>query len=667
MADEKRFLSQLVSISALSERTFVIPTYQRPYVWGVEQIEKLLYDAMQAYLVYPESPYFIGTVLTEQRGKAFELIDGQQRFTTLWMVAAILHELKVETEMIGFLRLGKSLRIDFEIRREVREYFELLADFPAEAASRYSKDDIKGKPYLKHITAGLATIRVWLQERAKDKQGIGLDLAAFGDFLFTHLIMVENLAPINIDLNKLFATINSSGIQLEQSDIVKAKLLHGIPERVRYGKIWEACENMDDYFERNIRKIFQHTDWSRVGLQDLSGFLPGVYRYSDDGDDKGNALEATIESIFMGTVVADDIDRGPEREQHNGYCRSIIPFSQLLIHAYRIYLYRKGDKDFGQSFNATRLIQIFDGLAGSSEEEIRVFLELLWAVRFTFDKYIIKWTADLDSKQEYLELSRLGKNEKHYFGRTIMDKSASQMLQSVLYFTGDYLRQYWLTPFLHHLMDFPVDTGPGSARVVALLESIDNALSLSTDSGRETSFGLMANIENKAFSMDKYLERPLGTGFYRYWFQKLEYVLWKTWEDRTESRFKVFRITSKNSIEHIFPQKPEYREPMEKESLDSFGNLVLLNVSQNSEYGRKQVNVKRAEFEGKRTFDSLKSQVIFSGYDHGESWDEEKILQHRNKMIRLLQAHYRGELSPPANVSLSLEPIDDDETSGLQD
>ena len=91
-------------------------------------------------------------------------------------------------------------------------------------------------------------------------------------------------------------------------------------------------------------------------------------------------------------------------------------------------------------------------------------------------------------------------------------------------------------------------------------------------------------------------------------------------------------------MEHIFPQKPQYVDPLKKEHLDSFGNLVLLSVSQNSEYSRKDVNVKREEFRAKPTFDSLKSYKIFSGYE--QVWNEETIEQHRKEMISLLRSHY---------------------------
>ncbi|RYY51994.1 MAG: HNH endonuclease, partial [Chitinophagaceae bacterium] len=194
-----------------------------------------------------------------------------------------------------------------------------------------------------------------------------------------------------------------------------------------------------------------------------------------------------------------------------------------------------------------------------------------------------------------------------------------------------------------------------------LLESIDNALSLSEQTDKETSFALLGDIPQKPFSYSAYLNLPKGTGFYRYWFQKLEYILWKNWTERDSPQFKAFRITSKNSIEHIFPQHPEGRDPMGHDDLHSFGNLVLLTVSQNSEYGRKQVPVKKAEFEGKNQYDSLKSKKIFGVMDQGIVWDERAIKDHRCEMIGIITDHYQGLGLAPLESQVLEVTIDNDE------
>ena len=54
------------------------------------------------------------------------------------------------------------------------------------------------------------------------------------------------------------------------------------------------------------------------------------------------------------------------------------------------------------------------------------------------------------------------------------------------------------------------------------------------------------------------LSESKGVGFPHYWFYKLEFVLWLSGEnDMSQEQRKTFRITAKNSVEHISPQEPE--------------------------------------------------------------------------------------------------------------
>ena len=279
-------------------------------------------------------------------------------------------------------------------------------------------------------------------------------------------------------------------------------------------------------------------------------------------------------------------------------------------------------------------------------EEIKRFFHLLWKIRYLFDKHVIKWVSDLDNKTESLELVNFNKNDKNYYSRTKYAKSASLMLQSVLYFTGDYLRQYWLTSFLGYLLDHHADKPATNDTHLKYLERIDNVFSLNESiSDKELSRMLLDSNEiiGEKLDIDDYLKSNLGTGFKHYWFQKLEYVLWKNWEFDETDEFKNYRIMSKNSVEHIYPQHPEnlYQNPeIENQYLHSFGNLVLLSVSQNSEYSNKSVNVKKSMFMGKKdSYDTLKSYYIFKE----ENWEPKKIEKHRDNMIEKLKEHYKVE------------------------
>lgn len=642
MISSNKFSTEVISLSSINDSLFSIPTYQRPYVWQEEQIRKLLSDCLNSFKERPDKVYYLGTILTDKKLDYSELIDGQQRFTTLWLLAFSFNYLGVKSELNNFLKYRDNLRLDFEIRTEIKDYFELLLKHPNEALNKYSDEEINKRPYLKNIVEAITIIKGIL-EQVKD-----VGLTNFGDYLYHKVLLVNNETPAKIDLNKLFATINNSGIQLEQTDIVKAALLKRVTsQKVLYSKIWEACENMNDYFERNVRKTFNASNWRGLSKVDFFKFDSNKFTFVHIQENTSLSKGYTISQIAKDEVEEFiEVNSNNESERSNEInCRSIINFGQLLLHTFRIHLYDNDKNDFEGTFHINRLIEVFTYFENAPEDEVKKFIELLWKVRAVFDFYIIKWITDLDSKVEHLEITSLQRHDQRedysYFGRSVSEKSEDLMLQSVLYFTGDYLRQFWLTPYLVHLLETQNSD-------LKYLEILDNKLSLSKITDKETSYRLIDssfNVKDK-FEFNSYLEKSLGTSFKHYWFQKTEYLLWKQlkdkkdWDSDLERKFKNFRITSKNSVEHIYPQNPEFQEKLERNVLDSFGNLVLLSVSQNSEYSRKPVNEKREAFFNKPVFDSLKSYMIFKGYKN--EWNKDSILNHREVIIELIQNHYNN-------------------------
>jgi uncharacterized protein with ParB-like and HNH nuclease domain len=631
---------------------FTIPTYQRPYVWREEQLKKLLDDFYHAFHNTPDEGYYVSTFLTKETNGIAELIDGQQRFTSLWLIAFVITKLCPESQIANFLKTDNHLRFDFEIRTEVLNYLETLIDATSNK-TRKETEQIETQPYVVNVAKGLTFIKGYFETKMKEENNI----SKFGDFIYNKVKLIKNTTPNNTDLNKLFSTINSAGVQLEQTDIVKANLLKLIDDKVKYSKIWESCENMNNFFERNARVSFPTTKWNQINLTEHIIFNETVFKFQ-------NTDTETLEDIFsIDSLILQDIDtyeypskksyNEKERDSEEVYCRSIINFGQLLLHTYRIHLKREGRSDFLGTFHVKRLIEIFKELEERKDiEEIKRFFLLFWAVRYLFDKYIIKWFSDVNSKTESLELVNFNRNEKSYYSRSKYEKSESLMLQSVLYFTGDYLRQYWLTSYLDYLLYHHENKSPTDSHHLIYLEKMDNIFSTDKSiTDKELSWKLMH--QNNGFTstlkINEYLSSSRGTGFKHYWFQKLEYLLWKEfktkddWENNLKTKFDNFRITSKNSVEHIYPQNPVYKDKLNEKHLDDFGNLVLLSVAQNSEYSNKSVNEKRESFNDKPTFDSLKSFLIFKSYK--DDWNETSILQHREEVIERIKEHYNKYIS----------------------
>jgi uncharacterized protein with ParB-like and HNH nuclease domain len=642
---KNQFITERFTLEELATCRFIIPPYQRPYVWGNEQINKLIDDFYGAFSE-KDSSYYVGTVLLYEQeidDKIFyQLIDGQQRFTTLWLIAASFRILQVNSEIEKFLKIGDELRIDFAIRNQIKSYMFTLLEKRADEKNQYSDSEIENDEYLIHIAKAVTVIT--------GKIKILEDLQKFGNFIYQNVHFVTNTVPENTDLNKLFATINNSGIQLEQSDILKSLLLKNIKtEKTLYSRIWEACENMNTFFERNVKQLFPcEYDWVNIQYDELKEFNQTA-KEETTKEEQGNAL--TIADILQKENKCNPTEvhsfnfttNNSDSEDDNVvYCRSIITFPQLLLHTYRLFLKKRSGTDFELPFHPNKLVQIFKDLIEKDEQTIKDFLKCLWTVRFVFDKEVVKWIQKTGDKEEELCLTSISKQDDS-FSRTNKEKSEISMLQSMLYFTGNYNTHIWLTPYLKRLID-------GEEKSLSCLENIDNELSLSLMSDKEATFNLMDRNYNlpkdKIFDFDNYLKQCNGTSFKHYWFQKLEYILWKEFskdnEWKNKQKFKNYRIASKNSIEHVFPQNHEFSsKKINEQDLHDFGNLVLLNVSQNSSYSNQDVKKKQVDFEYKKNYDSLKLALIYEDKNIA-NYNEQSIEEHRNLMIRKLKKHYEN-------------------------
>lgn len=88
---EEKALRKVLSGDYLIE----VPPYQRPYAWTEEQVSELLGDLQAAMDRGSTTPYFLGSIVMIQidGGKRHELIDGQQRLTTLTMLLCVARDL----------------------------------------------------------------------------------------------------------------------------------------------------------------------------------------------------------------------------------------------------------------------------------------------------------------------------------------------------------------------------------------------------------------------------------------------------------------------------------------------------------------------------------------------------------------------------------------------
>jgi len=265
------------------------------------------------------------------------------------------------------------------------------------------------------------------------------------------------------------------------------------------------------------------------------------------------------------------------------------------------------------------------------------FIELLWEIRYLFDKHIVKW-VEVDGGEVHairrlrINTSKKGKKTYKSLIRETSDaEPAFALLQSMLYHSQQMTTHYWLTPLLNYLRY------KGSKSAHIYLKYLDNHLLCALDEEplieRTRWFLDDCWFSDDDLDVSEILRSNAGTKFAHYWFYKLEYILWEEKKSVMGSSWQLFRMTAKNSVEHISPQTPEKFDSniVSEDKLNCFGNLSLVSRSINSEYGNKPYSEKRARFKEKnrKVADSLKMDLIYKN----KNWNDELVEDHRDEML----------------------------------
>lgn len=233
------------------EFAFVIPEYQRPYAWGSEQTLQLVDDLRDSLDRDTDEPYFLGSiVLVKSRDiTEAEVIDGQQRLTTLTILLAVLRDLTADpslrADIHAFLekravswdnqpakprlRLGKRDQKFFREHIQTDGAVECLIGLSDNSLMTDAQRAIHGNAKLLH-----ARLSEWSEE---ERKRLFVMMAAR-----TFLVVV-----ITPDLNsayRIFSVMNSRGLPLTPPDIFKSQVIGAIADvdRAAYADRWENLE-----------------------------------------------------------------------------------------------------------------------------------------------------------------------------------------------------------------------------------------------------------------------------------------------------------------------------------------------------------------------------------------------------------------------------------------
>lgn len=252
---------------------FVIPSYQRPYSWTTEQTSELIID-LQDYIkgqtddIETLNPYFLGSIVLVKGDKPHaEVIDGQQRLTTLTILFSVLRELieesDIKREITKYLgqKGSKLLKTTDNFRISLRERDKNFFQ-------DYIQDE-SGFNNLRNLNSDLPDSHVNIKENALYlynhlKNEEQEELFRLASFVLLNCYLVVVATPDIDSAYRIFSVMNDRGLDLSATDILKSSIIGKVPdsEKEAYTEKWEYIEEnigRDSFSElfSHVRMIFR--------------------------------------------------------------------------------------------------------------------------------------------------------------------------------------------------------------------------------------------------------------------------------------------------------------------------------------------------------------------------------------------------------------------------
>ena len=232
---------------------FIVPQYQRPYVWQEENIQELIDDLYYAFENKQNSEYFLGALVlkrtTEKEFREYEILDGQQRLTTLCMMMAVIRDLikkpqdkytlsqMIYQEENELLKVPSRNRIKYNTRDKVKDF---VKDYIIANGSTRKRDLVNYHEDTNISVSNMAKAISTMHTIFENKE----NLESFAVFLLNNVLFIYVSTDNTEDAFRLFTILNDRGIPLSNADILKSINIGEISEEDldEYSKHWEYLE-----------------------------------------------------------------------------------------------------------------------------------------------------------------------------------------------------------------------------------------------------------------------------------------------------------------------------------------------------------------------------------------------------------------------------------------
>lgn len=263
---------------------FKIPIYQRTYNWNKDHCKQLFDDIVKVGDGVKEKTHFIGAItlldepnLVFKNVNDYQIIDGQQRLTTTMLLLKALKEnLSNNAKLVTKEQIDQLL---FNVNEKSEEYFKLNLTDEDNHAFRDILENSESESS-NNITANFKYFQTWIsQENDTDKIWRGIN----------RLAMVEIHIEKEDNAQVIFESMNSTGLDLSQTDMIQNYILMSKSSPVQktiYNDYWRP---MEKYFEGERGQLFDeflrnYLMMKRGGLVTKNGMYAYFKEYAKDLD-----------------------------------------------------------------------------------------------------------------------------------------------------------------------------------------------------------------------------------------------------------------------------------------------------------------------------------------------------------------------------------------------
>ncbi len=270
-------------------KIYQIPKYQRPYSWTDHHTHQLLDDTYDAY-VSKEREYFMGSIIAieKEKDKKFDIVDGQQRLTTLNLLFSKLRDLidepaksELQKRILPInLLTGASEHPRLVLRQQDHPFFRdsvLMINKKEVNVTELTETQLR-------ILDNLKTIEDFLEEKSQE------ELKLYANYLLENVYVVFVKTESVQSAYRLFNVLNARGLPLNNGDLIKNKLFELAEDEVTESLIDEKWNELEDL----------------ITISKLDIFL-GHNRTSLKGEKQRQSLHLEYESIiesYPGTPIA---------------------------------------------------------------------------------------------------------------------------------------------------------------------------------------------------------------------------------------------------------------------------------------------------------------------------------------------------------------------------